>query len=155
VLPGQIMSRFTQASLKLSDGQRAELAALQQRVDDRLDLVLTADQKERLRKLKDQLGRAGPATRGGTHEGQAFEPDVSQSVGRPFQPDVSRPGGRSKVTGREPRRGSGRIGPEGKGAGLGFRAPPGRNPVFRAYRYGTDYPGVAGKGLRPGRSHAP
>ncbi|HZW33106.1 MAG TPA: aryl-sulfate sulfotransferase [Isosphaeraceae bacterium] len=29
-------------------------------------------------------------------------------------------------------------------------APPGRNPVFRAYRYGVDYPGLAGRDLRPG-----
>ena len=28
---------------------------------------------------------------------------------------------------------------------------PGRDLIFRAYRYGTDYPGLAGKNLRLGR----
>jgi hypothetical protein len=31
----------------------------------------------------------------------------------------------------------------------GFAGPPGRNPVFRAYRYGADYAGLAGKDLKP------
>jgi hypothetical protein len=31
----------------------------------------------------------------------------------------------------------------------GFTGPPGRNPVFRAYRYGPDYAGLAGKDLQP------
>jgi hypothetical protein len=30
--------------------------------------------------------------------------------------------------------------------------PPGSNPVFRAYRYGSDYAGLAGRDLRPGGS---
>jgi hypothetical protein len=30
-------------------------------------------------------------------------------------------------------------------------APPGSNPVFRAYRYGVDFAGLAGRDLRPGR----
>ena len=33
-------------------------------------------------------------------------------------------------------------------SGLGIA--PGRSPVFRAYRYGVDYAGLAGKDLRPG-----
>jgi hypothetical protein len=36
-------------------------------------------------------------------------------------------------------------------AGSSGSAPPGSNPVFRAYRYGVDYPGLAGRDLRPGR----
>jgi hypothetical protein len=35
-------------------------------------------------------------------------------------------------------------------AGSNRSAPPGRNPVFRAYRYGVDYAGLAGSDLRPG-----
>ena len=36
-------------------------------------------------------------------------------------------------------------------AGL-FAGPPGGSAVFRAYRYGPDYPGLAGKDLKPGKT---
>ncbi len=33
-----------------------------------------------------------------------------------------------------------------------FAGPPGGSGVFRAYRYGPDYPGLAGKDLKPGKT---
>jgi len=30
--------------------------------------------------------------------------------------------------------------------------PPGGSSLFRAYRYGVDYPGLAGKDLKPGKT---
>jgi hypothetical protein len=50
------------------------------------------------------------------------------------------------------RRGSTRFGPGGLGGVAGSRDPRGRNSLFRAYRYGSDYPGLAGKELNPGKT---
>ena len=33
-----------------------------------------------------------------------------------------------------------------------FAGPPGGASLFRAYRYGPDYPGLAGKDLKPGKT---
>jgi hypothetical protein len=46
------------------------------------------------------------------------------------------------------------AGPVGSRSGASG-GPPGRNPVFRAYRYGTDYPGLAGKDLSPREAMVP
>src|SRR5262249_34401141 len=46
-------------------------------------------------------------------------------------------------------------GPGGPGGGLPpflFAGPPGGSAVFRAYKYGADYPGLAGKDLKPGKT---
>jgi hypothetical protein len=50
------------------------------------------------------------------------------------------------------RPGFGRGGPQqGRGGFLGFGGPGGGQPVFRAYRYSPDYPGLASKDLTPGK----
>jgi hypothetical protein len=121
-LPGQIMSLSRQASLKPTGEQKTELTELQNQVDAKLDQVLTADQKAQFQKLKDAIIRHGPLRFG--------------------------PGGPSGA-GPVPPGGPRGFGPGGPG---GFGGPPGGNPVFRAYRYGMDYAGLAGKDLRPGGS---
>jgi hypothetical protein len=45
-----------------------------------------------------------------------------------------------------------RFGTGGPGGFPGSRGPRGRNSLFRAYRYGPDYPGLAGKELNPGKT---
>ncbi|MFI5455593.1 MAG: hypothetical protein ACHRXM_09090, partial [Isosphaerales bacterium] len=47
--------------------------------------------------------------------------------------------------------GPGPPGPGGPGNGL-FAGPPGGASLFRAYRYGPEYPGLAGKDLKPGKT---
>jgi hypothetical protein len=42
-------------------------------------------------------------------------------------------------------------GPGGPPAFL-FAGPPGGASLFRAYRYGPEYPGLAGKDLKPGKT---
>jgi hypothetical protein len=111
-LPGQIMSLSRQLSLKPTAEQKKRLTELRDAVDDKLAKLLTADQRARFQKLKDDFGRTGPP---GLRRG-----------GRP-----------------------------GFGPGRGFavsRGPRGRNSLFRAYRYGPDYPGLAGKELNPGKT---
>jgi hypothetical protein len=99
-MPGQIMSQSRQSSLKPTDEQKKHLANLQKEVDDKLERVLTDDQKARLQKLKVTFNRTGPSK---------FQPAGPGASPRPLT----------------------RV----------------RNPVFRAYRYGYHYAGLAGKSL--------
>src|SRR5262249_19590941 len=110
-LPGQLLSASTQAMLKLTPEQKEQLVGLQKALDAKLDTMFNADQKKRLKEMRDDFARGGP-------------PGVGPGG----------PGG--------PPRGPG--GPGGPPPG----GPPGENPVFRAYRYGLDYPGLAGKELK-------
>jgi hypothetical protein len=103
-LPGQIMSASTQAMLRLTAEQKTQLGGLQKAVDAKLDTIFHADQKQRLKQMREEFARGGP------------------------------PG----------------VGPGAPGGPLPF-GPPGENPVFRAYRYGPDYPGLAGKELKSGK----
>jgi hypothetical protein len=120
-LPGQIMSLSTQIALKPTDKQKKALAELQKQVDDKLASMLTADQKDQFKAMKDRFGRGTPPGFG---------------AGGPPGTGPGRPGG-------APGFGIGDTGGWG-----GFRAPPGVYPVFRARRYGADYAGLAGKDLR-------
>ena len=101
--PGQIMSLSRQVMLKPTDEQKKKLTELQNRVDDKLDQILTINQKTQFKKLKQDFGRVG------------FSGSLSAT--KPAAPIAS--------------------------------LPPGVNPVFRAIRYSADYPGLAGRDLRP------
>ena len=118
--PGRIMSLSRQIVLKLTGEQQKELTELQKRVDEKLEEILTADQKALFAKVKHDFGRGGPATGG---------PRLTAAA-------HGRPGG---------------LAPSGAGSPGDFTGPlpPGVNPIFSALRYGADYPGLAGKDLRP------
>jgi hypothetical protein len=96
--PGQILSPTQQAGLKLSADQRKQLRDLQKQSDDKLDSILTADQKKRFKEMRANPGRG--------------------------------------------------FGPGGPGGPLGGIA----NALFRAYRYASSHPGLAGKDLTPGKT---
>jgi hypothetical protein len=53
---------------------------------------------------------------------------------------------------RAMQQGPGGGGPGGPGGGPGRGGPPGGTPLFRAYRYGTNYSGLAGRDLKPGKT---
>ena len=107
---GQLVPLATQIALKLTVEQRAQLAVVQKGVDDKLDQILDAGQKQRMKDMQRMSARGGPPGFG--------------------------PGG--------PR--------QGPGGFPGFGGPQGGQPVFRAYRYGPGYPGLAGKDLTPGQT---
>ncbi len=112
--PGQIMSLSRQVMLKPTDQRKKKLTDLQKRGDDRLDQILTINQKTQFEKLKQDFARGGRLGIGaGSLRGAARGPNGD--------------GGPSAIAGP---------------------LPAGVNPVFRALRYGTDYPGLAGKSLR-------
>jgi hypothetical protein len=105
---GQLVPLSTQITLKLTAEQKKQLAALQKEVDAKLDQVLDASQKERMKEMQQMAARGGAPGFGGPRPGRGGFP--------------------------------------------GFGGPQGGAPVFRAYRYGPDYPGLAAKDLTPGKT---
>jgi hypothetical protein len=65
--PGQILPAFLQDQLNLTDAQKKQVADLQKDVDDKLDKILTAEQKARLKEMRDRGpgGGRGPGGPGG------------------------------------------------------------------------------------------
>jgi hypothetical protein len=57
--PGQVLPKFLQDALELSDEQRKQIDDLQKDVDERLGKILTDEQKQRLRQARDR-GPGGP-----------------------------------------------------------------------------------------------
>ncbi len=126
---GRLMSDSVQERLKLTAGQKRQLAEMQKDADARLAKILDDPQKKQLKEMQDfaKAFAAGPPGGG--------PPGGGPPSGGP--PGGFRTGG----------------GPPGGGPG-GFPGfgPPGGAGVFRAPRYAPDYPGLAGKELSPGKT---
>ena len=130
--PGQLMATTTQIRLKPTAEQKKQLSDLQKAVDAKLEKLLTADQKKQFQQMKKDFARGGPP---------GFGPGGPGGPGGPRGPGG--PGG--------PPGPGGPGGPGGPPAFL-FAGPPGGASLFRAYRYGPEYPGLAGKDLKPGKT---
>jgi hypothetical protein len=61
---GVLMPNFVQDELGLSDAQRKQLADLQKETDNKLDMILTAEQRQKYKEMKENPGRNGPGGRG-------------------------------------------------------------------------------------------
>jgi hypothetical protein len=125
--PGQIITTSVQIQLKPTAEQRMALANLQNKADALLEKLLTTDQKKQIRQMKEDFARGGPP-------GGPGGPPPGGPGGRPGGPPPGGPGG-----------------PGGPPPGL-FAGPPGGASLFRAYKYAADYPGLAGRDLKPGRT---
>jgi hypothetical protein len=119
--PGQLMSTSREMMLKPSPEQKKEMLALQKRIDEKLGSVLTAGQKTRLEKIKQDFARGGRLGRDNAESANAG----------PSGP----PGRLGAVAGGLP--------------DPPVSIPPGVNPVFCATRYGPDYTGLTGRLPRP------
>jgi hypothetical protein len=128
-LPGQLISASTVKSLKPTVEQAKHLDELQKEVNSTLEKMLSTEQKQDLKEAQDGFARGGPF---------GFGPPG----GPPGPPGGAPPGG------PPPGRPGGPGGPPPGGPG----GPMMGNTLFRAYRYGTDFPGLAGKDLRPGKT---
>jgi hypothetical protein len=63
------MSLSRQIVLKPTDEQKKALSELQHEADDKLDQILTADQKDHLRQIKNDFGRGGASRAGADRPG--------------------------------------------------------------------------------------
>ncbi len=91
--PGQVMPLSRLVMLKPTDEQKKRLTELQKRVDDKLDEILTIDQKAGFAKLKQDFGRGsrlgqGTASQRGTARGPAGAAGPG-AIGGPFPAGVN------------------------------------------------------------------
>jgi hypothetical protein len=84
--PGQVLPASLQDALQLTDRQRQQLAALQKEVDTRLDKILSSEQKQQLRELRERGpggfgplpgGAGGP---GGGDPGERRRPEAKKKA---------------------------------------------------------------------------
>jgi hypothetical protein len=100
--PGQIMSPFLQAKLKLADDQKKQMTNLQKETDSTLDKILAGDQKKQ---LKAMAAGPGPGMFGfgpGGPGGFSFGPPGGGALFRAYRYAASSPGlaGRVLVPGK-------------------------------------------------------
>jgi hypothetical protein len=123
---GQIMPTPIQKKLGLTPEQKDKLAGLQKGADRKVDEILTDDQKKQLKGLVAMVKMFAAGPPGGRAAGTRGPGGFGPPGGGPGGP----PG----------------FGPPGVGPG-GFGGIGGGSAIFRAYRYGPHYPGLAGKDL--------
>jgi hypothetical protein len=165
--PGQLVASAEQERLKLTADQKKDVAALQKVVDERFDQVLTEAQRKQ---LKIVFAPGGPG-QGGPGPGDA-------SASAPPGKILSRAQQETLKFSAEQRKRLEEIQKEidttlatllteeqktrllamqqvpapGGPGGPGRGGPPGGTPLFRAYRYGNNYPAFVGRKLTPGKS---
>jgi hypothetical protein len=180
--PNQVLPSFVQDRLNLSPEQKKALDAFQKTVDAQLDKTLTDAQKAQVKKsVGPRPGPGGPRGPGGlgglpqpgkvmsttTQIALKLAPEqrkqldelqkqVDAKLEAMFTADQKKQFGEMKkdfARGGPPGGGPGPGGPGGGGPpAFLFAGPPGGASLFRAYRYGPDYPGLASKDLKPGKT---
>jgi hypothetical protein len=147
-------------TLRMSPAQNQDLDHLQYLIDDKLDKILTDEQKQRINDASSSRrgGLAGFAMPGQimslsrqrslkmTDEQRKqltdLQKDVDDKLGRALTDNQKARLAELKVAAN--RSGPPGIRPSGSGSSPRSRSRV-RNPVFRAYRYGLDYAGLVGK----------
>ena len=172
---GQLLSSSEQSRLKLTDEQKKDLAALEKEVGEKVDKVLSEQQKKQLKGTPfmggPPPGGAVPVVAGGpSPPGKILSPQQQDALKltseQKKQLDVIQKGvdamldqllteeQRKQLKSIQPgpvivAGGPGGPGPGGPGPG---GPPPGGAPLFRAARYAASFSGFAGKDLKPGKT---
>jgi hypothetical protein len=174
--PNQVLPRFLQDTLALSGEQRKEIGALQKNVDEALSRILTDPQKRTLRE-RSNFGPGGPTgmpapgqvmsvstqvTLRPTSEQKTQLSDLQKTVDTTLEKVLTDDQKKQLTQARADFARGGPGGPGGGGPGGPPRGPggpggprggpPGGSGLFRAYKYAPEYPGLADKVLKPGKS---
>jgi hypothetical protein len=175
----QLVPWFLHGMLKLTDQQKKQLAKAEKKVDGKLAKLLTEEQKKQLKDMRKGFGGFGGPPQVGQiltpfqqarlkltadqkkqlkklqkeaddalaetlEDGQKKQlKKMRDAFGRGGPGRFGPPGGRG---------GFPRFGPPGGPGGFPGFGPPGGASLFRAYRYGKKFPGLAGKDLKPGKT---
>jgi hypothetical protein len=172
--PNQVLPGFLRDLLSLSGEQRTKIDALQKTVDETLAKALTDEQRKTLRErsIPGPGGFAAMPAPGQivsvatqialkpTPEQKKQLADLQKAVDTGLEGILSEAQSKQfkQVRADFTRGGPGGGPPGGAGGPAGgppaflFAGPPGGSAVFRAYRYGPDYPGLASKDLKPGKT---
>jgi Spy/CpxP family protein refolding chaperone len=165
--PNQVLAPFMQDMLGLSSDQKKGLDTLQKTVDVTLEEVLTDQQKKSVR----ERGAPGPGAMGAMPVPGQIMSVATQLMLKPTSEQKTRLSDLQKDVDakldklltedqrkqfKQMRADFARGGPGGPPGGgpppALFAGPPGGGGVFRAYRYGPEYAGLAGKELKPGKT---
>jgi hypothetical protein len=167
--PGQLMASAEQNRLKLTEEQKKDLTALQGAVDGRFDKVLTEAQRKQIKSVFSQPGGAAPTYFPQSAAGGLAQPGKILS---PTQQDNMRLSAEQKKRLAEiqkeidarldtlltedqkrqlqaMRQSAAAVNVAAQGRPV---PPPGGTPLFRAYRYAANFPGFAGRDLKPGKT---
>lgn len=148
---GEVIPSFVSQELELTEAQDTEIATLQQHVDSELEKILNDEQRTRIAQFQQGFPGAPPGGNGPPGFGPPGDaPD------RGPRPDRRPPGDDGQARGpRDGNRGDrpDNPPPDGNGNPFGGRGG-GPGGIFRSYRYGVDYPGIAGRELTPGEKLA-
>jgi hypothetical protein len=165
--PGMVLTESDKTRLKLTDGQKKDLSALQKAVDGRLDGVLAEAQRKQIKSVFTPAVAVRALAQAGNAAGP--QPGVILSAG---QQDTLKLSAAQKKRMAEiqkeidaqldtlltedqkrqlqaMRRSPANLRPAGPGGP--DRDRPSGTPLFRAYRYPIDYPAFAGRRLTPGQ----
>ncbi|HEV3116834.1 MAG TPA: aryl-sulfate sulfotransferase [Gemmataceae bacterium] len=171
--PGQLLPSFAQDTLKLTKDQKKQLEEFQKEVNGKLEKLLTDDQKKQLKQPAGGAGGrpAGDFAQPGQIMGLTAQIRLKLTAEQRKQLQELQKEADSKLDkllaeqqkkqfkemrANFGRGGPGGFGPPGGGGPGGPGGPPGGGPsgssLFRAYRYATNYPALAGKDLTPGKT---
>ncbi len=137
---GDVIPSFVFDELAMTDAQISDLQGIQKEADEQLETIWTDAQKGQFRDMEAMFA-GGP--------GGGFGPPPGGPPGGFGPPGGGRPGGFGPPGGGPP----GGFGPSGGGP-PGGGPPGGPGGIFRCYRYGSDYAGLAGRKLEPGKNLA-
>jgi hypothetical protein len=164
---GQAMADSEQNRLKLTDAQKKELAEVQKEIDEKVDKVLNEAQKKQIKSTTNvggpppggpgPIGPGGPSQPGKVLSGpqqdalkltseQKKQLEMIQKGVDAMLDQLLTEDQRKQLKTMQ----QGPVIVAGPGPGRG--GPPGGSPLFRAYRYATNFPGFAGKELTPGKT---
>ena len=130
---GEVIPSSVIEDLALSESQMNELMLMQQHVDEEFDKIWRDDQQELLERMSPRSQRVSiSGSPGGSEPSRKASPVVGTTSAT----------GTSDGSPSQPPAGSRRAPPRHAG---------GMGGLFRSYRYGSDFPGLAGRELKPGR----
>jgi hypothetical protein len=161
---GQILPPWLAERFHFTATQKGQLTDLQERMAARLTQLLT---RQQVRRLRQDPGRPGPEAQ--PRPGQLLSPAVSERLQLTDRQQQELGGlqkeaddGLDRILSDDQRkqlrgmqqafdRGRPPAPPPSAGKLPGGSGLPAGGPLFRAYRYGPDHPGLVGKDLTPGR----
>jgi Spy/CpxP family protein refolding chaperone len=148
VPPGEILPPPVRNALGMTGDQKNQIDELQKSTTEKLNSLLTEDQRQQFAGMREGFNRGGPFA---FNAGPGFDGGPRRGgPGRGGPPDGGRGGPGPGGPGRRGGPGFGGPGFTGPG-GPGFGGPGGGSSLFRSYRYAADYPAFAGKTLTPGK----
>ena len=158
----EIVPTFLRDAIKTTDDQNKQFDDLRKEAEGKVDALLTDPQKKQLKGPPSGFGPGGPSAAPQRVQvlPAAMRPRLKLTDDQKKQLETLQKEAEAKVNlvlTAEQRKQmkevlEGFVNAWGGGPGGGGGPPPLGNAVFRSYRYAANYPGLAGKDLKPGKT---